>query len=119
MVIKEISLNLWEDNHILIRTVRAEVDSRKLKVSFIDEDGNALSLSGKNITLYAKKPDGTEIYNNCDIDTSKNIASVSITSQMVSSIGIVECEFQIFNSNNLLLKVNGLKLLVVSKCDFS
>lgn len=119
MIIKEIALNLWEENHVLVRTVRGETDSRKLKVSFIDQEGDILNLSNKMVTLYAKKPDGTQIYNNCDIDTSTNTILATITSQMISSLGIVECEFQIFDSNNLLLKVNGLKLLVTSKCDFS
>lgn len=119
MIIKEIALNLWEENHVLIRTVRGETDSRKLKVSFIDQEANILNLSNKTVTLYAKKPDGTQIYNNCDVDTSTNTVIATITSQMISSLGIVECEFQIFDSKNILLKVNGLKLLVTSKCDFS
>lgn len=38
---------------------------------------------------------------------------------MVSTLGILECEFQIFYSNDLLLKVNGLKIIVTSKGDFS
>lgn len=117
MVTKEINLKIWEENHILVYTVKGEVDSRKLKIFFKDQNINDLDLSDKTITMYIKKPDGTQIYENCSIDG--NAATVTITSQMVSVIGILECEFQIFNSNNLLLKVNGLKIVVASKGDFS
>lgn len=117
MVTKEISLKVWEENQVLIYAVQGEVDSRKLEVLFTEQDGNNLNLSGKRVTFYAVKPDGTKIYNECSIEGSA--ATITLTSQMVSALGILECEFQIFDSNNLLLKVNGLKIIVTSKGDFS
>ena len=119
MITKEISLKLWEKNNEIFYAVKGEVDARCIKVYFLDEDETKLSLSGKTVTFYARKPDGTQIYNSCTIDTSENSASVSVTSQMVSMLGIVECEFQIFNSENDLLKVNGLRIIVTSKGDFT
>lgn len=117
MVTKEISLKVWEENQVLIYAVQGEVDSRKLEVLFTEQDGNNLNLSGKRVTFYAVKPDGTKIYNDCSIEGSA--ATITLTSQMVSVLGILECEFQIFDSNDLLLKVNGLKIIVTSKGDFS
>lgn len=117
MVTKEISLKVWEENQVLIHTVQGEVDSRKIEVFFTEQDGNNLNLSGKRVTFYATKPDGTKIYNDCNIEESS--ATITLTSQMLSVLGILECEFQIFDSNNLLLKVNGLKIIVTSKGDFS
>lgn len=117
MVTKEISLKVWEENQVLIYTVQGEVDSRKLEVSFMEKEGDNLSLSGKRVTFYAKKPDGTQIYNNCSIEG--NVATITLTSQMLSALGILECEFQIFDSNSLLLKVDGLNIIVTSKGDFS
>lgn len=119
MITKEISLKLWEKNNEIFYAVKGEVDARCIKVYFLDEDETKLSLSGKTVTFYARKPDGTQIYNSCTIDTSENSASVSVTSQMVSMLGIVECEFQIFNSENDLLKINGLRVIVTSKGDFT
>lgn len=117
MVNKEISLKVWEENRVLIYAVQGEIDARKLKISFIEQNGNNLNLEGKSVTLYVRKPDGTHIYNNCSIDV--NTAIVTITSQMVSTTGFLECEFQIFDSENLLLKINGLKIMVTSKGEFS
>lgn len=116
MVTKEISLQVWEENQVLIYTVQGEVESRKLKVLFTEQNGNNLNLSGKSVTFYASKPDGTQIYNNCSMEG--NAAIITLTSQMLSAVGILECEFQIFDFDNLLLKVNGLKIIVTSKGDF-
>lgn len=119
MITKEIRLKLWEKNNEIFYAVKGEVDARSIKVYFLDEEENNLNLSGKTVKFYARKPDGTQIYNNCEISTSDNSATVSVTSQMVSVLGIVECEFQIFDSGNDLLKINGLRIIVTSKGDFT
>lgn len=119
MITKEIRLKLWEKNNEIFYAVKGEVDARCIKVYFLSEDETNLSLSGKTVKFYARKPDGTQIYNNCDVSTSDNSVTVSVTSQMVSVLGIVECEFQIFNSENDLLKVNGLRIIVTSKGNFT
>lgn len=119
MITKEISLKLWGKNEEIFYAVKGEVDARRMKVCFLDKDETNLNLSGKTVTFYAQKPDGTQVYSNCTINTSENSATVDVTSQMVSVLGIVECEFQIFDSENELLKANGLRIIVTSKGDFT
>ena len=119
MITKEISLKLWEKNNEIFYAVKGEVDARCIKVYFLNEDETKLDLSGKTVKFYARKPDGTQIYSDCTVDTNENNVVVNVTSQMVSVLGIVECEFQIFNSENDLLKVNGLRIIVTSKGDFT
>ncbi len=118
MTTKEISLKVWEENRIIILANKGETDSRCIKVSFTDEDDDDLDLSGKSVTFYALKPDGTQVFNNCEVDTQENTATLIITSQILSSVGILECEFQIFDADSNLLKANGIKILVSSKGDF-
>ena len=119
MVTKEIRLKLWGNNNEIFYAVKGEVDARYIKAYFLDEEEANLSLTGKIVKFYALKPDGTQIYNDCTVDTSENSATVSVTSQMVSALGIVECEFQIFDSENALLKANGFRIIVTSKGDFT
>lgn len=119
MITKEIRLKLWGNNNEIFYAVKGEVDARYIKAYFLDEEEENISLSGKTVKFYALKPDGTQIYNNCTVDTSNNSATVSVTSQMVSALGIVECEFQIFDSQNALLKANGFRIIVTSKGDFT
>lgn len=118
MVTKPITLNIWKENDSMLLLNQGEVDSRDIIVKFEDTDGN-LELKDRQVTFYVQKPDGTTIFNNCSIDSTQNTASITVTSQMVSVAGISDCEFQIFDNNNSLLKVNGLKLMVKPNKDFS
>jgi len=118
MTTKEISLKVWEENRIVILANKGETGSRCIKVSFTDAEGDVLDLNGKSVTFYALKPDKTQVFNNCEVSTKDNTATLNITSQILSSVGIVECEFQIFDANSNLLKANGIKIIVSSKGDF-
>ena len=119
MVTKKISLKIWENNYIALYANQGEVDSRYVEVSFKDQDQKNLDLTNKTVTFYASKPDGTKIFNDCSIETSENTATVKLTSQTLSAVGIVDCEFQIFNSSNTFLKISGLKIIVSAADDFS
>ena len=118
MVTKPITFNIWQENTITLILNQGEINSRCIEATFNDVN-EKMSLKNRQVTLYAQKPDGTFIFNNCDIDVEQNTASVVITSQMVSAAGILYCEFQIFDSENSLLKVNGLKIIVSPNNDFS
>ena len=118
MVTKSITLSTWQENDSMLLLNQGEVNSRDIIVNFEDTDGN-LELKDRQVTFYVQKPDGTIIFNNCSVDSSQNTASFTITSQIVSVAGVLDCEFQIFDSNNSLLKVNGLKLIVKPNKDFS
>ena len=119
MVTQKICLNTCELNHVIIYANEGEVQCRYVEVVFKDDETNDLSLSGYDVTFYAKKPDGTSIFNNCTVDTVNNTATVELTSQTLSVSGVLECEFQIFNSNGPLLKVGGLKIAVAPEKGFS
>ena len=118
MTTKKLKLYTWQENIITVVVNQGEVNSRCIEITFENADGT-LSLEGKQVILYAEKPDGTTIYNNCTVDTENNTATVSLTSQMSSVAGALECEFQIIDTNNSLLRVNGLQLIVASEKDFS
>ena len=119
MITKKIALSTWKINHEIIYANEGEVNCRYIEVSFLDESENSISLSDRNVTFYAKKPDGTNVFNYCTINTTNNTATVELTSQTLSSPGIVDCEFQIFDGNNVLLKVSGVKIVVSFEKGFS
>ncbi len=119
MVTKTLELKIWENNNIAVYAHRGEVDSRYIEASFKTQDQNSLELAEKTVTFYAEKPDGTKIFNDCIIDMETNTATIMLTSQMLCVPGVLNCEFQIFNDINLLLKVTGLKIIVSDETDFS
>lgn len=119
MITKQISLYTWDTNNVIVYANSGEVDCRYIEVSFKDESQNNISLTDRYVTFYAEKPDGKTIFNYCTIDTIEDIATVELTSQVLSVPGVLECEFQIFDKNNVLLKVSGLKIFVSTSKDFS
>ncbi len=119
MVTKQIDLDIWNKSNVVVYANTGEIDSRYIEVSFKDENQNNIILLNRNVTFYAEKPDGTTIFNNCTVDTTNNTATIELTSQTLSVPGILECEFQIFEENNVLMKVSGLKIFVSSSKDFS
>lgn len=118
MVTKKVNLRIWEDNYVALHTEKGEVDSRYIEVSFKDENLNNLNLTGKSVTFYAQKPDQTQIFSVCTVNTTTNTATVKLTSEALNMSGVLICEFQIFDSNNVLLKVGGLRIIVASDVDF-
>ncbi len=120
MVTKHISLDVWTKNYVTVYANRGEIDARYIEASFKGEDGSNISLSDKTVTFYALKPDGTQIYNSCTVNTTNNTATVELTSQTLASPGILNCEFQIVGSSgSLLLKATGLRIVVSSDTNFS
>ena len=119
MITKQVSLNIWNTNNVVVYANSGEVDCRYIEVSFKDENQNNINLTNKSVTFYAKKSDNTTIFNYCTVDTINNTATIELTSQALSVPGILECEFQIFDKDNVLLKVNGLKIFVSDSEDFS
>lgn len=119
MVSKDIELKIWGSNCVTLYAREGEIDSRYIKVSFKTQELKNLDLTGKTVTIYAKKPDGTQIFNTCTINSSDNTITAKLTSQFLNAKGIVECEFQIFEGDTVLLKVSGLKIMVLSTLDFS
>ncbi len=119
MVTKKISLKIWDDNYVTLHSEKGEVDSRYIEVAFKDEHLNNLDLTDKSVTFFAQKPDKTQIFNICTVNTTTNTATVELTSEALNMAGVLICEFQIFDSNNVLLKVGGLKIIVASEVDFN
>lgn len=119
MITKQISLYVWKANNTIIYANKGEVNCRYIETSFKDEKQTNISLANCEVIFYARKPDGTTIFNQCTVDSSKNTATAELTSQALSVSGILDCEFQIFDSNNVLLKVTGLKIFVSDSKDFS
>lgn len=120
MVIKKIQMNVSTQNNVLALSNTGETGSRFLEVSFIDSESNPFDLSDKRVILYAEKPDKMIVFNECTVtgDPTDGKVLVEITSQMVSSTGIVNCEFHVIKDNSVILKVTRLKI-ISNECMFN
>lgn len=115
MVIKKITLKVWNKNYVCLYANHNEVNARFLEVSLRDHD-SMVNLANKTVIIYAKKPDGSVVINECEItDPASGIFLMNLTSEMTSVAGILNCEFHIVDTqNSKVLKVVGLKVIIIS-----
>lgn len=112
MTIKSIILKAWAKNSETVTIFQWEVDSRFLQITLEDNNG-AIDLTNKNIQFYAKKPDGTVIFNDATIlDNNKGIVNIVLTSEMSATCGVMsDCEIRVTDEKGNTLKFNGLNII--------
>lgn len=114
MTTKNITLKAWSESNETVLAYQGEVNSRFLQISLIDSDG-AINLKNKTVQFYAKKPDGTVIFNNAEvIDESNGIINVMLTSQMSAIDGILSnCEIRVNDQDGAALKFKGINIVII------
>ncbi len=55
---------------------------------------------GATVRVYAKKPSGLELYNDCALIDNKVI--IDVTTQMIAEIGMTKCQIQITNGTDII-----------------
>lgn len=93
-----------------IRVTKNDTRSRKIIV-FITEGSCAYPLYGVlTAKLKAEKPDGTTIYNDCVVENSAIV--YTITAQTTAAVGIVECELILYGDADEVLATPRFKIIV-------
>ena len=112
MVTKKVTLDTWHKNNVIVNANQGEVNSRFLEITLVN-GGEPLNLEGATVLIYATKPDGNVIFNNCTIENiEKGIISVCLTSQMSAKNGKIPCEIHVINNKKSTLKFMGLELKI-------
>jgi hypothetical protein len=101
-----------------IYTKQGDAKSR-LVVAHIHNNGSVFPVSDDmSVVLNATKPDGTIVFNAAAVNEDGSI-SIELTSGMLTAAGRVECEFQIFNGDGVLLTTPRFDILVEAVIDNS
>jgi hypothetical protein len=101
-----------------IYTKQGDTKSR-LVVAHIHNNGSVFPVSDDmSVVLNATKPDGTIVFNTAAVNEDGSI-SIELTSGMLTAAGRVECEFQIFNGDGVLLTTPRFDILVEAVIDTS
>ena len=112
MNFKDLKKNFEIDLEVnLISPITAKQGDTARYLSFeLYNNGQALDLTGKTVKIFAKKPDNTEVFNDCTIEDNKVI--VALTSQLLAVEGIAKCELMLLdeNKNYITSKVFDLKI---------
>lgn len=112
MIIKSIYVNAWQSPIEELRVIQEEAEGREIAVTVIGADGQPVDLAGKTVSVYMEKPDGTIIFNACEVDGST--ATITLTYQMMAVSGCSKLfELQIIDTNSHTLKVTLPPLRIV------
>ena len=93
-------IRLRIQNSIFCRRIRVVQGDTGRIFRFILED---ITLDGsEQARVYAKKPDGTEVYNDCEVVSPNEVLMESDSGQIFATIGVVQAEIQISKSGKTI-----------------
>ena len=89
-------IRLRIQNSTFCRRIRVVQGDTGRIFRFILED---ITMDGsEQARVYAKKPDGTEVYNDCEVVSPNEVLMESDSGQIFAAIGVVQAEIQISKS---------------------
>ena len=103
-------LDLHEPKILLPFTAKKGDTGRKLLFTLTDKGKPYIISSDCNAVFTAKKPDGSIIYNNCEI--VNNTISYTFTPQTCSARGAMPCEIRLYGADDKLITSPRFTLLV-------
>lgn len=93
-------IRLRIQNSIFCRRIPVVQGDTARTFRFILED---ITLDGtEQARVYAKKPDGTEVYNDCEVVSPNEVLMESDSGQIFAAIGVVQAEIQISKSGKTI-----------------
>lgn len=99
----KLNLNVKVKNNDIVIAVQNDSNTRYLDIILLDGT-TPINLSGKTVRLYARKPDGTEVYNNAVIrNATEGRVEVLMTNQLLSKIGMVTAQIVISQGATTIL----------------
>lgn len=116
----KLRMNVWESNTTTtIYAVRGETESRKLIVTLYDRSGELgeetpVSLADTAVKIFILKPDGeSRIMEDGTVENeAEGTVSFLLDEAMLNQYGKAECELWLIKTDQSVLKVKGLTLLI-------
>jgi len=119
MIIKEITIDLWKKYTAPIEINQYEAEGRGLKIN-ITAGSLPVNLTGVNVSLHAKKPDGHVTHNACTIiDAVNGKVLYTISGQTCIKDGELECCLVLINSGPAELRSQTFIITVKPSPDIS
>jgi archaellin len=119
MIIKEITIDLWQKYTKPIEINQYEAEGRGLKIN-ITAGSLPVNLTGVNVSLHAKKPDGHVTHNACTaIDAVNGKVLYTISGQTCIKDGELECCLVLINSGPAELRSQTFIITVKPSPDIS
>ena len=108
-------INVKDDITSLLTAKEEDLNSRYLDVYLMD-DGIPIDLTGHEVRIYGRKPDGTSFFNDGEItDAVNGRCQFPITSQALAVPGTLKVEISMWQNNERILTTQTFDILVAPK----
>lgn len=108
-------INVKDEITSMITAKEEDLNSRYLDVYLMD-DGIPIDLTGHEVRIYGRKPDGTSFFNDGEItDAVNGRCQFPITSQALAVPGTLKVEISIWQNNERILTTQTFDILVAPK----
>ena len=108
-------INVKDEITSMITAKEEDLNSRYLDVYLMD-DGIPIDLTGHEVRIYGRKPDGTSFFNDGEItDAVNGRCQFPITSQALAAPGTLKVEISIWQNNESILTTQTFDILVATK----
>ena len=96
----------------IITAVQDDTNSRYLDVQLFD-NGTPINLTGQEVRIFLKKPDGTNIWNNGEVtNATEGRCQFLLTTQTLAVCGVLETQISIWQNNEEILSTEIFKIFV-------
>ena len=104
--IQSFNIEINKPFNSIIQAVQGDVKSRFIEFCFT-KDAQPLDLTSNSVRVYAKKTDGTIIFNDLTITSATSgIALLELTTQMLNIPGLFVAQLLVIGTDNSLLSTN-------------
>lgn len=96
----------------IITAVQDDTNSRYLDVQLFD-NGTPINLTGQEVRIFLKKPDGTNIWNDGEVTSAtEGRCQFLLTTQTLAVCGVLETQISIWQNNEEILSTEIFKIFV-------
>lgn len=111
-IYNKMRINVKEKITDIVTAVQNDANSRFLDV-FLYDDGLPINLTGNEVRIYMKKPDGQEIFNDGEItDAVAGRCQFELTSQALAAYGVLKVEISIWKDNTEILTTQTFHIFI-------
>ena len=120
MIVKTITLDVWQNRREQITVQQGENGSRYLQI-YLQNAGQPVDLTDARVTMFCTKPDGTTIFSACPLeDGPAGRIRLPITQQMCTVPGdLRDIEIRAWTTSGRILKIYGLYIRVTDAREYT
>lgn len=94
----------------IVYAKQGDVDARQVDIGFLDRGAPYTIPQGTTARIWVRKPDGTAVYNTCEVSGDRVIAPLS--AQTLAAAGWADAEIALYQGDTVLLSCSVFRLAI-------